>query len=179
MSVLNNPFRQQVRASVMDEKNDWLADLRSPDLKLRVLAAEKLCQAGSEASVAAVDLVRACGDDESVSNWAVAALEGLGTPPISAVESLAALVLEKNSLVAYWAATLLGRLGSDAVDSQAKLASVLISSPESSVQERTAWALGKIGATSSEALRALNQVAKGDNSRLSQLAQEALDQSKK
>jgi hypothetical protein len=39
--------------------------------------------------------------------------------------------------------------------------------------------LGKIGATSSEALRALNQVAKGDNSRLSRLAQEALDQSKK
>jgi HEAT repeat protein len=164
---------------MMEEINNWRAELQSPDLKLRTVAAERLCQAGSDASDAAVDLVRACGDDEAVSNWAVAALEELGTPPISAVESLTALASDKNSLVAYWAATLLGRLGPDATDSQAKLASVLITSQEVAVQERFAWALGKIGVTSDEALKALSQVAKGDDSRLSRLAQEALEQAKK
>ncbi len=65
-----------------------------------------------------------CGDDEAVSNWVVAALEELGTPSISAVESLNSLAMAENSLVAYWAVTLLGRLAPDATDSQAKLASV-------------------------------------------------------
>jgi hypothetical protein len=42
-----------------------------------------------------------CGDDEAVSNWAVAALEELGTPSISAVESLTSLAMAEHSLVAY------------------------------------------------------------------------------
>jgi HEAT repeat protein len=92
-----------------------------------------------------------CGDDEAVSNWAVAALEELGTPSISAVESLTSLAMAENSLVAYWAVTLLGRLGPDVTDSQAKLASVLMTKQEVVVQERIAWALEKIGATSDEA----------------------------
>lgn len=161
----------------MEEINDWREGLQSPDLELRAVAAERLCQAGSDASDAAVDLVRASGDDQAVSNWAVAALEDLGTPPISTVESLTALALDKNAIVAYWAATLLGRLGPDATNSQATLASVLTTSPEVAVQERIAWALGKIGATSEEALIALRHKAKGDDSRLSRLAQEALEHS--
>ena len=163
----------------MDEQNKWRAELQSPDIELRAAAAEKLCHAGSDASDAAVDLVRACDDDEAVSNWAVAALEDLGTPPISAVESLTALASAKNALVAYWAATLLGRLGPDATDSQAKLSSVLMTSPETAVKERIVWALGKIGPTSEDARKALRQAAAGDDSRLSRLAQETLDQTRK
>lgn len=59
--------------------------------------------------------------------------------------------MAENSLVAYWAVTLLGRLTPDVTDSQAKLASVLMTKQEVAVQERIAWVLGKIGATSDDA----------------------------
>ncbi|MCY2982619.1 MAG: hypothetical protein NTY15_03180 [Planctomycetota bacterium] len=68
----------------MDEITTWRAELNSADLLLRAAAAEKLCQAGSDASDAAVDLVQACADDEAVSKWLVAALEDLGTHPLTA-----------------------------------------------------------------------------------------------
>ena len=41
------------------------------------------CTGRRGASAASVDLVQACGDEEAVSQWAVAALEQLGPPPVS------------------------------------------------------------------------------------------------
>ena len=163
----------------MDDQEKWRAELRSPDEGVRASAAENLCRAGTESAGAAVDLLAACGDEETVRIWAVAALEDLGPPESGALEPLSDLVSSSNSLIAYWAATLLGRLGSGATASQDVIASVLSSSEDAAVQERCAWALREIGATSGKALEALNQAAAASNQRLARLAKAALLQTQK
>ena len=105
-----------------------------------------------------MELVQACGDDESVREWAVAALEELGPPPVGALRKLSALVTDANELVAYWAVTLLGRSGSDAAAVAPVLSSVLSTSPHPAVRQRAAWALGEIGDASPATVAALEQV---------------------
>jgi HEAT repeat protein len=163
----------------MDDQEKWRAELRSPDQAIRAAAAENLCHAGAEAAGAAIDLLIACGDEEAVSNWAVAALEDLGPPELEALEPLSDLVSSPNPLIAYWATTLLGRLGPPAATSQDAIADALLKSKDLAVQERCAWALGKIGASSGGALMALNQAAESRDQRLAQLAEAALSKTKK
>jgi HEAT repeat protein len=163
----------------MDDQKKWQADLQSPDVTVRAAAAERLCLAGTESVNAAVELVTACGDEESVRNWAVAALEELGPPDPAAIEPLVGLLSSPNSLTAYWATTLLGRLGPSAAVSQDALVQVLSNSNDASVQERSAWALGKIGANSSSATTALEQASASSNPRLARLAESALSQTEK
>ncbi len=65
--------------------------------------------------VAVVPLARACGDqEETVREWAVAALEELGAPPVADLAVRASLLADQSVDVGYWAATLLRRLGEDA-----------------------------------------------------------------
>ena len=118
--------------------------------------------------------MKACADDSSVSEWAVAALEELGPPPHESVAELAALAADTNALVAYWAITLLGRLGAAAAVAVNALAQPLESAPDSAVRQRAAWALGKIGVKTQTTLAALQQAGRDSDPRLSQLAAQAL-----
>ncbi|MGI9469924.1 MAG: HEAT repeat domain-containing protein [Rubripirellula sp.] len=156
--------------SVMEEQQK----LHSSDLTERAEAAELLAQMGSDAVVAAVDLVQACGDEPEVRDWAVAALEELGPPLHSSLEPLQPLVSSQNPLVAYWAITLLGRAGHEAQACQDCIAKAL-SSEDASVQERAAWALGKIGASSATSTEALKSAAESSNTRLSRIAAASLN----
>lgn len=154
----------------MDEQKD----LRSPDLATRAAAAERLAQMGSDAAEAAVELLTACGDEAEVCEWAVAALEELGPPPVEMIDSIAKLASSNDPLTAYWALTLLGRSGSDANHCQDQVAATLTASADLSVQERAAWCLGKIGATSKSATAALAQASESANVRLARLAKESM-----
>ncbi len=127
--------------------------------------------------VAAVPLVQACGDqDEEVRGWAVTALEELGPPPVADLAALASLLADQNADVGYWAATLLGRLGEDAAPAVPALASALSGSKHSSVRQRAAWALDKLGPPATGALDALRQAADDDDLRLARLAGRAIEQ---
>ena len=149
--------------------------LASTDAAQRTKAAELLSRAGEAAAPAAVPLVQACGDgDESIREWAVAALEDLGPPPSSAIGSLTELVKNSDPLVAYWAVTLLGRSGQDAAAAVKVLAACIESSADLSVRQRAAWALGKIGAAATSARATLEQAAGQGDERLARLAKEAL-----
>ena len=152
---------------VMDDQQRWRLELQDSDAGVRATAAENLCLAGSDSVAAAVDLVMACGDVEDVQNWAAAALEDLGVPPVDSVNSSA-------PLVGYWAATLLGRLGASASCSQVTLGKAVSESPHLSVQERAAWALGKIGATEVSVVESLKKAATSSFPRLASLATQAL-----
>ena len=156
----------------MDERQE----LQSPNIEQRIVAAEALSQMGPDAAFAAVELVNACADEETVRDWAVAALEELGPPPPESLEPLAALVSASDSLVAYWAITLLGRSGTTARFGEANLVAALTTSSEVSRRERAAWALGKIGADSAASMHALEQAAISSDARLSRLAKASLDQ---
>lgn len=141
----------------------------------RLAAAEALARAGEEAAAAAVPLVKACGDaDDSVREQVVAALEDAGPPPDTAVAPLGELLGAAEPLVAYWAATLLGRAGAAAAAAVPALAARLAPPTDLAVRQRAAWALGQIGAAAKPAVAAL-EAAQGDaDPRLARLAAEAL-----
>ncbi len=115
----------------MDEKQR----LKSSDVREREAAAEALSQMGPDAAYAAVGLVGACADEESVQQWAVAALEELGPPPAESLGELTKLASSSDPLTAFWAITLLGRAGSIAKPSQDELAIILKDSKVESVRE--------------------------------------------
>jgi hypothetical protein len=156
----------------MDERDE----LNSGDVSRRFAAAERLSLLGPEASFAAVELVSACADEEAIRDFAVAALEELGPPPPDSLASLKSLAANQNELVAYWAITLLGRAGAAAKSGQEALVAVLRDSTQLSLRERSAWALGQIGADSQESIQALQQAASSSESRLSRVAKASLEQ---
>ena len=152
--------------------------LQSRDGQERAAAAEALSQMGPDAAFAAIELVKACADDEAVSQWAVSALEELGPPPVDSLGELTTLAAADHAVVAYWAITLLGRSGEAAHSSQQQLASILCSSSEMSVRQRAAWAVGEINAASDVAIGALEEAAKSPDARLARLANASLEKSR-
>ncbi len=156
----------------MDERQGLL----SASLEERVAAAESLSMMGEDAAPAAVELVRACGDDEEVRQWAVAALEEMGAPPESAIAALTELVADQDPTIAYWAITLLGRSGDRATGSQDALAKALGRQSDPAVAERAAWAFARIKPTADSACAALEQAAQSEEPRLARLAKDALGQ---
>ncbi|MEX2114517.1 MAG: HEAT repeat domain-containing protein [Pirellulales bacterium] len=153
-----------------------IQSLRGNDGEARQSAAERLAQLGPDAQAAAVPLVEACAiDDDNLREFVTAALEELGPPLPSEVGTLAALVSHVSLDVAYWAATLLGRLKDHAASAVDALAMVLDKHPQGSVKQRAAWALGQIGPAAESARGTLQQAAAGSDKRLARLAQEALD----
>ena len=84
------------------------------------------------------------GDQQQVREWVVAALEGLGPPPEASVAELAPLVGSEDPLAAYWAITLLGRVG-QAAKAALPVLKARLASPDEAVGRRAAWAIEKIG----------------------------------
>ncbi|MBX9787327.1 MAG: HEAT repeat domain-containing protein [Pirellulales bacterium] len=159
-----------------DDITKLIEQLGGADATERAAAAEALARLETSASEAAVPLVRAAADgDEATHDWAVAALEGVGRPPAGSAAELAKLLADSRPDVAYWAATLLGRLGANAASAVPALAAALKATSGTSVQERAAWALGKVGPPASAAKTALTKAAAvKDQPRLARLAAEAL-----
>ncbi len=150
-------------------------DLNSKEVGPRRAAAEGLSR-HTEASAAAVSLVRACGDpDEQVRQWATAALEEMGAPSAEDASALAELLEESSADTAYWAATLLGRLGEQAAGAVAELARTVENDNEIAVRQRAAWALGKIGRPAAGAADALRHAATANDPRLARLAKQSLE----
>lgn len=151
-----------------------IEQLRDEHIEVRTAAAQELAQIGESAQVAALQLVQATGDAESVSVWAVSALEELGPPAPEATAQLADLISSDQELIGYWAVTLLGRLGADAASVEQALAAALHSSPYLSVRQRSAWALGQLGSLSSATVSSLRSAVADPDPRLAQLAGRAL-----
>ncbi len=153
-----------------------MASLGSPQETARAEAAEKLSQLDpAEMRGSALILVKACGDpSEAVREAAANVLEEMGPPDPDLVDGLTALVAADNADVAYWAATLIGRLGPDATAAVPALSSVLEHSGYLNVRQRAAWALGKIGPGAAAATDTLRAAAAGNDPRLARLAEQAL-----
>ncbi len=160
----------------MDEQiKKLVTDLVDPSPSTRRRAAENLCRLGAESRCAAVPLVEATGDaDETVREWATAALEDLGPPLPSDRDTLAKMANNANSDVAYWSITLLGRLGAEAADVAESLVRSLQEHSSAQVRQRAAWALGRIGNGRPEVLKALQAASRASDVRLARLAQSAL-----
>jgi len=152
-----------------------IARLADPDPLVRRAAAGELARSGEAAAIAAVPLVKACGDaDDEVREQAVAALEDLGVPPVAVIADLEKLAAATDPLTAYWAITLLGRSGEAAAAAAATLSERLGPAAAPEVAQRAAWALGKIGPAARAAAAALRVAAASSDPRLARLAGEAL-----
>jgi len=153
-----------------------MAALGSPQETARADAAERLSQLDpAQMRGAALVLVEACGDEsEAVREAAVGALEEMGPPDSETLDGLTALLADPCADVAYWSATLIGRLGSDGVAAVPALIGALENSPHQNVRQRAARALGKIGPGAVAAKDALQRAAEGDDPRLARLAERAL-----
>ncbi|MCE9605013.1 MAG: hypothetical protein K8U03_08940 [Planctomycetia bacterium] len=126
----------------------WLIQLKSTSAGQRADAARHFATLGEHvaAVAAAIPLVEACADsDDQVRQWAEAALESFGPPRVKDVVPLAALAGRENLSQAFWAATLLGRLGQCAAGACDALQQVAATHADAAVAKRAAWALGKIG----------------------------------
>jgi len=156
---------------------EMLQKLKQGSVQERTEAAEALARIGTDAAFAVTELAEACGDQPAVSEWAIAALEELGPPPTSALSALAELTGSNNTLTTYWAITLLGRAGPEAVSHQEILADMLETSDDMSLKQKAAWSLGRIHADSARAMTALKQAALSGNARLSRLSRQSLQQS--
>lgn len=152
------------------------AQLASTDVEQRREAADHLSRMGEDAAPAAMALVRACADaDDDVREHAVAALEDLGPPPADAITQLVPLIDHTDPIVGYWATTLLGRAGEDAASAVSALAKCIDSTADLAVRQRAAWSLGKMGPAAAAARESLVRAAGQDDSRLANLATEALE----
>lgn len=154
-----------------------VADLESRDSDRRAAAAEWISHQ-PDASAEALCVLDALGDsDERVREWITATLEEIEKPLESIVAPLAERLEHDNSDVAYWAATLLGRIGPAAGAARAALANLLdIDETDLSTRERAAWALGKIGMAGAQetAKAALERATQSPHSRLATTAKRAL-----
>ncbi|MCA9145892.1 MAG: HEAT repeat domain-containing protein [Planctomycetaceae bacterium] len=150
--------------------------LDSKDVTIRREAAETLARVGPEAVGVALPLVQACGDeDEEVRNWAVAALEELPAPNASNSAALEKLINGSNLDIAFWSATLLGRMAASAASAVPTLAKAVAAHPELVVRQRAAWALGKIGKPAAVAVPQLEAATASDDARLARFAAAALE----
>ena len=156
---------------------DLVNDLNAADPALRRCAAERLSRQGDGARAAAMALVRASGDpDEAVREWAVAALEELGPPAVDDVRNLGERLLDEDGDVAYWSATLLGRLRDKAASAVPQLASALTRHPSIAARRRAAWALGMIGPAAQSAEPELQAATQSGDAGLARTAAQALEQ---
>jgi HEAT repeat protein len=150
------------------------AALAADDAAARLTAAEALGKYLAEARRVAAALAQAAGDDdEQVSEAAAGALEEMGPPAADQCAPLAALLSSANGSTAYWAATLLGRLGSAAAAAAGPLAQAAASHADKAARERACWALGKLGVKDPAVLTALRGAA-SQAGRLARVAHEAL-----
>lgn len=153
-----------------------IEQLNNGSIPQQIAAAEQLARAGEGAYAAMVALVRGCGStDEDVRNWCGAALEESGPPDEDQIDALAALAAAANADVAYWAVTLLGTAGRKAEAATPVLADRLNDPSTPTVQQRAAWALGRIAPTDPRAKAALLEAAEGAGPAASQ-ARHALQQ---
>lgn len=158
-----------------DDLSGWTSLLLGDDAAQQRAAAQALAQLGEGGAGAAAAMVQAVGsDDETVQNWLTSALESLGPPPETSVSELAILLASAHPDVAYWAATLLGRLHAKAAPAVAALVKLLADGKHLPARQQAAKALGQIGAAATSAAAALESAAASDDKRLARLAGEAL-----
>ncbi|MEX1042010.1 MAG: HEAT repeat domain-containing protein [Pirellulaceae bacterium] len=123
-----------------------ITQLMSPEVPLRIEAAEYLGKHPEMVSSAIIPLCRAVVDEEEqVGQWATSALEDCGRPPVEERDALVELLTDRQDDVVYWAATLLGRLENDAQPVVPQLAQLATDHESANVRQRALWALGKIG----------------------------------
>lgn len=159
----------------MDRREQWVAKLDSQSTDKQI---EALRQISNQQDVTGLTtrIVRLSGSrDDDVRMWAAEALESAVQPTVDDVgELVGQLQTADDGEICYWAATLLGRLGRDAVAAVDALQSCLRDSLYLPAREQATWALCQIGPPASSAAPVLREVVDTAPPRLQRMANAAL-----
>ena len=142
-------------------------------------AAEALVQLGESAIKAAVELVNAADcEDEIICEYANAALENIGQPHTTELSKFVEIIKNCQPTkisTAYWAATMIGRIGKDAHPALETLAQVAQQHSDVQVKKRIMWAIEKIGPNDS-VIPFLTTTAQNENPGLARFAARVLEE---
>lgn len=159
----------------MSNDNRWDEMLASNDPEAQVDALRKISGMESVTGVTICVVSLSISANEEVRMWAAEALESAVQPSPSDIPSLIEMLRTSDEGDAcYWSATLLGRLGSDAIESVDALELCLRDSNYLPARERAAWALCQIGPPAAKATATLKRAAADSPPRLQRIATEAL-----
>ncbi|QDT04409.1 hypothetical protein K227x_28000 [Rubripirellula lacrimiformis] len=128
-------------------------------------------------TAATIRLAESRSDD--VRQWAAEALENSITPTLEDVDELAEMLFSaEGGEIAYWSATMLGRLG-ESLGSNSKTAVAALEfcvgdSMYLPARERAVWALTQIGPPAASAALTLRRTAEDAPPRLQRLVEKAL-----
>lgn len=115
--------------------------------------------------------------DDSVRAAAAQALESSLQPSPLELPALITLLRDaSDGEISYWAATLVGRLGNNAVEAVPALCECLTCSSFLPARERAVWALKKIGPDACDSISVLHAVSNSAPARLQQLCREAISE---
>ncbi len=145
------------------------------DLQLQALA-----EIGRDSNVLGISdlVIRLAGSrDDSVRAAAAQVLESSIRPSLVELPGLIALLADRSDgEISYWAATLLGRLGKEAVEATPALCDCLTSSSFLPARERAVLALHSIGSAASDSILTLSAVSEVAPARLRQLCRDAMNE---
>lgn len=120
---------------------------------------------------------------EETVGYAVEALENCGAPTLSHWQPLAGALKSSHPLIAYWGATLIGRMleiqkGSLPTESiraiESELCQQLSKASDLAAKERIVWAIGKLPAMERSTQQMLESLLPAASPRLKRLVEEAL-----
>lgn len=142
------------------------AQLRSPDLRTRVAAANALAGLGPSAREATSALLNALARRNSEIEFERAVSKAMKAIGPAAVPQLVEVLRGGGAQARFHAAAALSRLGPDAAGALSALIEALESDPDMSVRSSAAVALGAIGPPAEAALPALRRAVGNPNERL-------------
>lgn len=153
----------------------WASQLTCGDVDGRVAALRQIAGQESVTGLTAIVVELAGSSDDEVRMWAAEALETAIKPLPMDIEALIQALDPGDDVdICYWAATMLGRLGTEASVAAAALEKCLAESMYLPARERAAWALCQLGPSARSATETLRRTAQDAPPRLKRLATEAL-----
>ena len=161
----------------MSQQSELRIMLNDPQLDVRIEAVRAIGQMDTLTPDLVGEVVLACAGQPEVREEAFAVLEDLGLPPAESAPCLINLLSHGDSLVIYWAVTLLGRLGKKTHEIERSIVDVLKCSSEASVQERALWALGKMQPVQMSTRKIVEVYADSVNPRIRRFANRLLAES--
>lgn len=171
----NPPDTPRRKAVLVTTLACLIEQLESSSRETRQRAAEALLMDPTQGKVCAARLAQAAADDDpAVRELITGVLEEMGPPAVDQVPALITAAASAPPDAAYWAVTLLGRLGPPAAPSVGTLAHVLETHESLAVRQRAAWALGCLGEAALGATEQLQAAAQSSDPRLARQARTAL-----
>ncbi|MDF1842507.1 MAG: HEAT repeat domain-containing protein [Rubripirellula sp.] len=160
-----------------DERHEqWLKQLQGDSVDECIAALHQIIQQDSVTGLALWVVPLAGSLDDDVRIYAAEAMESTIRPTLSEQLILIQLLEStQDSEICYWAATMLGRLGSDAGAAAVALETCVRQSMYLPARERAAWALSQIGPAASVALPTLHKAAETAPPRLKHFATVAIE----